>query len=215
MFQNIQAVIFDLDGTLLNTLDDLRNSVNAALKMHGLPERTMDEVRRFLGNGLSELVRRAIGKPDQALHDAVLQDTRRLYKMKCRECTVPYEGIPELLQTLRDRGMRIAVVSNKPDAEVKTLCKAFFGDVIDAAIGQLSGVPLKPAPDSVLRAMQELHVSAENSIYIGDSDVDILTAKHAGLPCISVLWGFRDKSFLENAGAACFAQRPEEINRLI
>ena len=213
--QNIKAVIFDLDGTLLDTLADLRNSLNAALSLHGLPTRTTDEVRRFVGNGLSQLVKRALGTEYAACHTAVLADTRKLYAEKCRENTAPYAGILPLLQTLHDRGIRLAVVSNKPDAQVKTLCADFFGGLITAAVGQREGVPLKPAPDSVLEAMSTLGVKPESCVYAGDSDVDVQTAANAGIPCISVLWGFRDKDFLTAHGASCFVSSPEEINTLI
>lgn len=215
MLQNIQAVIFDLDGTLLDTLTDLKNSLNAALVKNGLPERSEEEVRKFVGNGLSKLVSRAVGAEHLAKHPAVLKDTRIIYAQKCLETTAPYPGILPLLQTLSNRGMKLAVVSNKPDAQVKTLCADFFGGLIHAAVGQREGVPLKPAPDSVFEAMSAISALPEHTVYVGDSDVDIQTAEHAGIPCISVLWGFRDKAFLQENGAVYFVSTPQEINNLI
>ena len=213
-FSDIKAVVFDLDGTLLNTLDDLMNGLNAALSENGMPERSRTDVRRFVGNGLAKLVERAI--PDgreNPLYEKTLADTRRFYAQKCRENTKPYDGIAELLAALQQKGLRLAVVSNKPDAQVKTLCGEFFPGRIGAAIGQREGVPLKPAADPVLEALRLLDTSPADAVYVGDSDVDILTAKNAGLPCISVLWGFRDRPLLESAGGKIFAASPAEMIR--
>ena len=211
-FSDIKAVVFDLDGTLLNTLDDLMNALNAALSENGMPERSRTDVRRFVGNGLAKLVERAI--PDgckNPLYEQTLADTRRFYALKCRENTKPYDGIPELLAALQQKGLRLAVVSNKPDAQVKTLCGEFFPGLIAAAIGQREGVPLKPAADPVLEALRLLDTSPADAVYVGDSDVDILTAQNAGIPCISVLWGFRDRPLLESAGGKIFAASPAEM----
>ena len=211
-FSDIKAVVFDLDGTLLNTLDDLMNALNAALSENGMPERSRTDVRRFVGNGLAKLVERAI--PDgraNPLYEKTLADTRRFYAQKCRENTKPYDGIAELLAALQQKGLRLAVVSNKPDAQVKTLCGEFFPGRIGAAIGQREGVPLKPAADPVLEALRLLDTSPADAVYVGDSDVDILTAKNAGIPCISVLWGFRDRPLLEDAGGKIFAASPAEM----
>lgn len=212
-FTGVKAVIFDLDGTLLDTLTDLKNSINAALLLHGLPERTTDEVRRFVGNGLAKLASRAVGSSAHPEYEGVLADTRRIYAQKCLETTKPYAGISEMLQTLHEKGYLLAVVSNKPDAQVKKLCADFFPGFIHTAIGQREGVLLKPAPDSLLEAIKELGCTAEECIYAGDSDVDILTARNAGIPCISVLWGFRDRSQLEEAGGTYFASSPAEMAR--
>ena len=211
-FSDIKAVVFDLDGTLLNTLDDLMNALNAALSENGMPERSRTDVRRFVGNGLAKLVERAI--PDgckNPLYEQTLADTRRFYALKCRENTKPYDGIAELLAALQQKGLRLAVVSNKPDAQVKKLCEEFFPGRIAVAIGQREGVPLKPAADPVLEALRLLDTSPADAVYVGDSDVDILTAQNAGIPCISVLWGFRDRPLLESAGGKIFAASPAEM----
>ncbi|MBQ8922518.1 MAG: TIGR01212 family radical SAM protein [Oscillospiraceae bacterium] len=211
----IKAVIFDLDGTLLDTLTDLANSVNLALTQNGYSARTRDEVRQFVGNGIAKLVERALpggtGSPD---YERVLADTRALYAQKCRENTAPYSGIPALLDALRSRGLQLAVVSNKPDAQVKSLCQEHFGDWIAVAIGQQEGVRLKPAPDSLLHAMELLHCGKDETVYVGDSDVDIQTAANAGIPCISVLWGFRDYALLKEAGGTVFVKSPAEMTAL-
>lgn len=212
-FSAKKAVIFDLDGTLLDTLADLRNSVNAALEAFGYPARTTDEVRRFVGNGIAKLVERALPdgnkNPD---YEAVTDATRAYYAKKCRENTKPYDGIPEMLDTLREKGYQLAVVSNKPDQQVKKLCADFFSGKIDTAIGQKEGVLLKPAPDSLFAALEALHCKPEEAVYVGDSDVDVQTAQNAGIPCISVLWGFRDRDFLEANGAQHFAETPAETH---
>lgn len=213
-FSAKKALIFDLDGTLLDTLTDLRNSVNAALALHEMPTHTTEEIRQFVGNGIATLAARAV--PDgreNPQYDAVLADIRRLYAEKSRENTKPYDGIPALLTALCDKGYALAVVSNKPDAQVKALCKAFFGESIQCAVGNREGFALKPAPDSVLAVMQELGCAPEDAVYIGDSDVDVLTAGNAGISCISVLWGFRDKAVLEEAGASVFAHSPAEMGQ--
>lgn len=213
-FSAKKAIIFDLDGTLLDTLTDLRNSVNEALTLQGLPTRTTEEIRQFVGNGIATLAARAvpngIGNPH---YKAVLADTRRLYAEKSREHTKPYDGIPELLSLLHDNGYALAVVSNKPDAQVKALCTAFFGGQIQATVGNREGFALKPAPDSVFAVMRELGCTAEEAVYVGDSDVDVLTAKNAEIPCISVLWGFRDRAALEQAGGSVFAHTPAEMGQ--
>ena len=210
-----KAVIFDLDGTLLNTLTDLANSVNLALTQNGYPARTLAEVRQFVGNGIAKLVERALpegtANPD---YDRVLADTRALYAAKCRENTAPYSGIPELLSALQEKGIQLAVVSNKPDAQVKTLCKEYFGDRIAVAIGQQEGVRLKPAPDSLLHTMELLRCGKDETVYVGDSDVDIQTAANAGIPCISVLWGFRDYELLKESGGTVFVKSPAEMTAL-
>ncbi len=207
-----KGIIFDLDGTLLDTLTDLANAVNAALEMHGFPQRTLKEVRSFVGNGIAKLAERAI--PDgrnNPMYEAVLADTRAEYARRCRDNTAPYAGITDALGTLHDAGYVMAVVSNKPDAQVKKLCKDFFPGLFTAAIGAREGVPLKPDPAPLMTAMQEIGCAPAECVYIGDSDVDILTARNAKIPCISVLWGFRDIEILTEAGGDCFAQSPAEM----
>lgn len=213
-FTNKKAIIFDLDGTLLDTLIDLRDSVNAALSQNGFPERTTAEVRQFVGNGLGKLVERAIpdGKANP-LCEQVLADTRKIYAQKSNDSTKPYDGIPSLLHALLDKGYQLAVVSNKPDAQVKSLCKIYFPE-IPVAVGQREGFRLKPAPDSVQETIRLLACVPEDVVYVGDSEVDIQTARNAGIPCISVLWGFRSKQQLIEAGADCFAETPAEMLHL-
>lgn len=212
------TAVFDLDGTLLDTLDDLCDAVNAALTSAGFPTRTRDEVRRFVGNGVEKLMERAVpdGKANPAF-TACLDDFRRTYMRICRNRTAPYPGILPMLAALRARGIHTAVVSNKYDAAVKTLCEAYFGDLIPIAVGEreADGVRKKPAPDTVEEALRRLGVTAEGAVYIGDSDVDILTAKNAGLPCISVTWGFRDRAFLAAHGAQAFADSPQALLRML
>lgn len=213
-FTNKKAIIFDLDGTLLDTLIDLRDSVNAALSQNGFPERTTAEVRQFVGNGLGKLVERAIpdGKANP-LCEQVLADTRKIYAKKSNDSTKPYDGIPALLHALLAKGYQLAVVSNKPDAQVKSLCKIYFPE-IPVAVGQREGFRLKPAPDSVQETIRLLACVPDDVVYVGDSEVDIQTARNAGIPCISVLWGFRSKQQLIDAGADCFAETPAEMLHL-
>ena len=201
-----RAVIFDLDGTLLNTLDDLAASTNAALRQFGYPERTVEEVRRFVGNGVRLLMVRALPQGEATPRfEEILAYFRQHYAAHCREATAPYPGIPALLARLRERGVRVAVVSNKFDAAVKDLCHAYFGGEVEVAVGESPAVAKKPAPDAVLAAMRELGVSPADTVYVGDSEVDVETARRAGVPCISVLWGFRDRAELVAHGATHFA----------
>lgn len=207
-----KAYIFDLDGTLLNTLDDLTNSVNAALKSYGMREHSRDNVCSFVGNGVRKLIERAIPCGDKnPLFEQVFRTFREYYLEHGREYTLPYPEIMEMLTTLKRRGKLIAVVSNKFHPATKALCNVYFDHLIDVAIGESERIKKKPAPDSVLEAMRQLGVSAKDCVYIGDSDVDILTARNSGLPCISVLWGFRKKDFLLAHGATCLIASPLEI----
>ena len=210
------TVIFDLDGTLLNTLDDLADSVNAALRKNGLPGRTTDEVRRFVGNGVLNLMRRAIPNgEDNPKFEQTYADFRAYYAQHCTDKTAPYPGIMALLAELSAQGYKLAVVSNKFDAAVKKLNEQYFAGLIPVAIGEKETVRKKPAPDSVFAAMEELQSDAAHSIYVGDSDVDIETAKNAGIPCISVTWGFRDRAFLQEHGARLYADAAEQIKAFL
>lgn len=210
------TAIFDLDGTLLNTLEDLADSTNYALALHRLPTRTVEEVRRFVGNGVGLLIHRAVPEgTDETLERQVLADFRAHYLVNMEHKTAPYPGVLELLDRLRASGIRTAVVSNKFDGAVKGLCQAYFGDRVEVAIGESQGVERKPAPDTVFRALAELGSQAEGAVYIGDSDVDIQTARNAGLPCISVSWGFRDEAFLSEHGATTVAASREELAALL
>ncbi len=213
---NIRAVIFDLDGTLLDTLMDLANAVNAALAKNGMSQRTVEEVRRFVGNGVRNLMIRAVPDgEDNPAFEKTLGDFRAYYAEHCKDETRPYEGIPELLKTLRQKGIKMAIVSNKLDSAVKVLAKEYFGEYITSAIGEMEGVARKPAPDMVFKALEELGICKEEAVYIGDSDVDIMTAMNAKMPCISVTWGFRDRAFLMFHGASWFADTPKDLGELL
>jgi phosphoglycolate phosphatase len=209
-----QTYIFDLDGTLLDTLADLAASVNYALRTHHMPEHSLDDVRRFVGNGVRLLMIRAVPDGEQnPQFEAAFQTFREHYMAHSLDTTHPYQGIPELLAELKARGKRLAVVSNKFYAATQELCHHFFPDTIEVAIGEheAEGIRKKPAPDTVMEALRQLGVSRENAVYVGDSDVDIATARNSGLPCISVLWGFRDRSFLKEKGATTFVAAPSDI----
>lgn len=206
--------IFDLDGTLLDTLGDLAAATNYALRQHGMPEHSIDDVRRFVGNGVRKLMERAI--PDGAHNpdfEATFATFRQYYMQHSLDTTQPYEGISETLAALKAKGCRLAVVSNKMMAATQELCQHFFPDTIEVAIGEneAAGIRKKPAPDTVYAALDALGVGKGNAVYVGDSDVDIQTAANAGLPCISVLWGFRDKAFLTENGAKTFISTPSEL----
>ena len=206
--------IFDLDGTLLDTLGDLAASVNYALRSCGMPEHSIEEVRGFVGNGVRLLMERAV--PDGASNprfDEAFSAFRQHYMAHSLDTTRPYDGIPEMLADLKAKGCRLAVVSNKFYAATQELCHHFFADTIDVAIGEheAEGIRKKPAPDTVFEALRQLGVGKDNAVYVGDSDVDIQTARNSGLPCVSVLWGFRDRDFLIKNGAETFISAPSEI----
>lgn len=207
-----KTYIFDLDGTLLSTLADLAASTNYALRTHHMPERSIDEVRRFVGNGVKKLMERAI--PDglnNPLFDETFATFRQHYMQHNLDTTQPYPGIMQLLEQLKAEGKNIAVVSNKFYAATRELCRHFFGDLVPVAIGEREDIRKKPAPDTVIEALRELGVDKEGAVYIGDSDVDIMTAKNSGMPCVSVLWGFRDKEFLLEHGATTLISQPEDM----
>lgn len=204
--------IFDLDGTLLSTLDDLSASTNYALRQHGMPEHTLDEVRWMVGNGVRLLIERATpGGASNPQFDSVFATFRSHYVEHSLDTTRPYPGIMEMLTELKRRGRRIAVVSNKFYAATQELCRHFFGDTVEVAIGERENIRRKPAPDTVIEALRQLGVGPEGAVYVGDSEVDVATARNSGLPCISVLWGFRDRDFLTEHGAMTFITSPEEI----
>ena len=207
-----ETYIFDLDGTLLNTLADLATSCNYALRTNGFPERTVEEVRQFVGNGVKKLMERAIPCGlENPLFEQTFSDFRRPYLDHGLDTTLPYPGIMDMLGRLHRQGKKVAVVSNKFYAATNDLCKHFFSDYVSVAIGERENVRKKPAPDTVLEALRQLHADKQGAVYIGDSDVDIQTAKNCDMPCISVLWGFRDKEFLLSHGATYFVTSPEEI----
>lgn len=209
-----KIVIFDLDGTLLNTLDDLADSTNYALSKFGYPTRTIEEVRQFVGNGVAKLIERAIpdGK-NNSNFEKCLSIFKENYAQNMYNKTAPYNGIIEMLSNLKSKGIKIAVVSNKFDLAVKELCKKYFEGFIDFAAGEneAQGIKKKPAPDTVISVLNEFNFASEDAVYVGDSDVDIMTAKNSHMPCISVTWGFRDKKFLLENGATILINAPSEI----
>lgn len=206
------SVIFDLDGTLLNTLDDLADSTNYALSVMNFPERSRDEIRCFVGNGVEKLIRRAVpnGTSDEKTKET-LDIFKEHYSKNMLNKTCPYDGITKLLQKLKEHDVPMAIVSNKFDNAVKDLNKMFFDTYISTAIGESATVAKKPAPDTCISAMKELNASREKTVYVGDSDVDIMTAKNSGLDCISVTWGFRDEQFLIEHGAKIIINTPDEL----
>ncbi len=213
---SFRVVLFDLDGTVLNTLDDLADAVNVSLAKHEMPARTREEVRSFVGNGIRALIERAVPTgTDSALVARVLNEFKRYYGAHCADKTSPYAGVPELLSTLRAHGVRTAVVSNKADFAVQELAKRYFADLFDLALGERAERPAKPAPDMVHHTLEALGATAAEAVYVGDSDVDVLTARNAQLPCIAVTWGFRDRACLKKAGATVFADTAKELLDLI
>lgn len=205
------GIVFDLDGTLLNTLEDLLDATNYALTVCGYPERTLGELRRFVGNGARNQIRLSLpeGAADGEI-DRVLGIYKPYYTAHCQQKTRPYDGIPEALATLKGR-YPMAIVSNKPDPAVKELCRKYFPGVF--ALGETPDCPRKPAPDMVRRAMGEMGV--ERAICVGDSEVDVATAGNAGVPCLSVLWGFRDKEVIQAGGGSHFCCTPEDMPRAL
>jgi phosphoglycolate phosphatase len=213
MQTNYQTYIFDLDGTLLDTLADLAASTNYALRQYGMPEHTLDDVRQFVGNGVRRLMERAVPEGNQnLLFEKVFAAFRAHYMEHSLDTTRPYEGITKMLCELKKQGCRMAVVSNKMMAATQELVAHFFPE-IEVAIGEneAEGIRKKPAPDTVFEALRKLGVKKDTAVYVGDSEVDLQTARNAGIPCISVLWGFRNREFLQQNGATMFAERPDSI----
>ncbi len=205
------AILFDLDGTLLDSLGDLTDSVNHTLASYGCPERTLDEIRAFVGNGARELVRLALpGREDDPPVDEALAAYQAYYATHSRIKTAPYAGIMEALEVI-SRRYPVAIVSNKPDKATKLLSREMFGGI--PAWGESPDCTRKPAPDMVHKAMAAL--GADKCIYVGDSEVDVATARNAGVPCLSVLWGFRDKACLIEAGATHFCEHPSEMAEML
>ena len=208
----ITTIIFDMDGTVLNTLDDLTDSVNYVFSKFGLPARSRDEYRQFFGNGIGYAMKCAApeGTPDSLIEE-MIPVFKEYYDIHCLDKTGPYDGIIDLMKELRNSGCKMAIVSNKIDSAVKELNERFFSEYVSVAIGERPGVSRKPAPDTVFAALAELGSSTDEAVYIGDSEVDLMTAKNSNLPCIAVLWGFRDRDFLIKNGASAFAKTPEDI----
>ncbi len=211
----IKAIVFDLDGTLLNTLTDLSVSVNYMLDKYGFPSRTEKEVRSFLGSGIRVLVEKALPDEHKGMLDECLKVFKTHYDVHKDDNTAPYDGVIEMLASVKAAGYKSAIVSNKYDAAVQELKDKTFTGLIDFALGEGNGIKTKPAPDGVWLALGKLGVSKEESVYIGDSEVDLLTAKNAGLKCIAVTWGFRDRDELVKNGAEYIADSPREILSLI
>ena len=210
--KTITTIVFDMDGTVLNTLDDLTVSMNYVLEKFGYPGHTVEEYRLFFGNGVKEALRLALPEdvPSEIIDD-MLPIYKEHYDAHCLDKTRPYDGVVEVMKELKQKGYKLAIVSNKIDSAVKELNQRFFADAVGIAIGEKPGVNRKPAPDMVEAALKELGSTKEEAVYVGDSEVDFMTEKNSKLPCISVLWGFRDKEYLIEQGAYCFAENPEDI----
>jgi phosphoglycolate phosphatase len=210
------TVIFDLDGTLLNTLDDLRDSLNEILIQRGYPPRSLEDVRRFVGNGVRTLMRLSV--PEHCTEEEItscLEAFKYNYKQNMQNKTRPYNGIMELLLDLNRYNYKIGIVSNKFDAAVKTLSRTYFGNLIPVAIGESCEVKRKPAPDSIFTAIKELGSDISSTILVGDSETDVQTAKNAGIPCIGVTWGFRCREVLRETGADYLIDTPKELLTLL
>lgn len=211
---NKKAVIFDLDGTLLNTLQDLTDSTNFALAQFDYPPKTIEQIRQYVGNGVSKLIERAVPNGlDNPYFEKCLNLFKAHYKENMFNKTEPYDSIISMLEEIKSHKIKTAVVSNKFDTAVKGLCEKYFDDLIDFCAGEneLQGIRKKPAPDTVLKVLNEFGIKSDDAIYIGDSEVDIQTAKNAKIECISVLWGFKDKEFLLDNGAKILISEPNEI----
>ena len=211
-----ELAVFDMDGTILNTLDDLTDATNHALRTFGYPEHSIEEVRFFVGNGIAKLIERATpagtSEEERAKVRAEFMD---YYKIHSADKTGPYTGINDLLKKLRAAGVKTAVVSNKPDVAVRELVKTYYDGLFDAAVGDMEGQAVKPAPDMCLKVFKELGMGPEKAVYIGDSDTDIMTARNAGLDEILVSWGFRGREFLTEHGAKNICDTPDEVYDVI
>ncbi len=216
MEKRYKLAVFDLDGTILDTLDDLADSVNVVLAASGYPVRTREEVRCFVGNGIRNLVRRALpeGVQDPEI-DRVFAQMLEYYGAHCSRKTAPYPGVPELLRKLRTAGMQTAVLSNKADAAVHALCDQYFPDLFDLTMGEQPAYPRKPAPDSLLALLEMLSADLEETVYIGDSEVDVQTARNAGIDGVFVDWGFRDRDTLREAGAEWIFSEAAELEKYL
>ena len=212
-----KLIVFDLDGTLLDTLDDLTASTNAALVKHGFPTRTREEVRSFIGDGIVKLMERSIPVQNYPRLTETIADFRAYYGEHCKDETKPYAGITELLQTLKARGIKLAVLSNKVHAATKTLIADYFPNVFDEVMGEneAAGILRKPSPVALLKIMENLGVTATETAYVGDSQVDIQTAKNADVDCVSVTWGFKTESFLKEYGATMLASTAKALEDLL
>jgi len=211
-----KAIVFDLDGTLLDTLEDLADAANWALCQNGMPKRSLDEVRCFVGNGVRRLMELAVPEgTDDVVFDKVFSDFKHYYVHHCQDKTHLYPGISELLYSLKENGFHLAIVSNKLQAGVDELYERYFHDTVEVAIGERLELKRKPSSDMVHLALKELGASPKEAIYIGDSEVDLATAHNSDLPCISVLWGFRDRKYLLEHGATCLAETPDQVFEIL
>ena len=211
-----ETVVFDLDGTLLNTLEDLADATNYALRTMQMPERTIGEVRAFVGNGVRRLMELSVpGGFDNPKFEETFAVFKKYYGEHCNDKTRAYDGVVPVLRKLKEKGYALAIVSNKIDFAVKELNDLYFKGIVPVAIGEKEGIRRKPAPDTVFEALKELGKTKEEAVYVGDSDVDLETAKNSGMPCISVLWGFRDKEFLAEHGAERYAKTAEDVLRFV
>ncbi len=208
--------IFDLDGTLTDTLEDLKNSVNFAMRSIGLPERSIDDVRRFVGNGVPKLIKRSVAESTSEADCAkALEAFKEYYLLHLNDNTKPYGGITQLLVSLKEMNVKTAVLSNKDDDAVNGIVGIFFSGLIDFSQGRKDSVPAKPSPQGIFEIMKKLNCDKETTVYIGDSDVDVETAHNAGLKCIGVTWGFRDRELLIQSGADFLVDSPREILSII
>lgn len=216
MTRKYELAVFDMDGTILYTLDDICNGVNEALVRHGLPRRDIDSIRRNIGHGIRHEIESSVPKgTDESVIDAVFHDFHAWYEVHCNDNTRPYEGIVELLQSLKEEGIRCAVVSNKADYAVKALSDIHFRGLMEASVGEMEGIARKPAPDEVDEVLRLTGVDRKKAVYIGDSEVDIETARNAGMDCIAVSWGYRDRWMLEASGAKVIADNVEQLKHLL
>lgn len=211
-----KLAVFDLDGTILETLSDLHMSTNYVLKKHNMKTRTIDEVRKFVGNGIMNLLKQAVaeGTSKEEL-DTIFNEFNEYYKEHCKDNTKPYEGITKLVRDLREKGIKTAVVSNKADYGVQALCEEFFSGLFDYAVGEKEGIRRKPYPDSVNNVMKKFGISLEETVYIGDSEVDYQTSLNANIDVIMVTWGFRDENYIRSKGATVFAHDMSELWNLL
>ena len=211
-----ELVIFDMDGTILYTLDDICDGVNASLSKHGLPVRTKDEIRRHIGNGIRHEIESSVPEgTKESMIDAVFHDFHAWYEIHCNDRTRPYDGIVELLEDLKQAGIHCAVVSNKADYAVKELNEIYFKGLLEAGVGEKDGIARKPAPDEVDEVLRLLNMERNRAVYIGDSEVDIETAANAGMDCIGVSWGYRDRKWLQECGAEVIVDDVSQLRQLL
>ena len=211
-----KLVIFDMDGTILNTIEDLADALNYALAKSGYPGHTIEEVKQYVGNGIPKLIERGVpAGTDKTSTNQVHKDFMEYYQVHCADKTRPYDGIIELISKLREKGCLTAVVSNKADAAVQELCRQYFDGCFDYAVGDREGIKKKPAPDAVNEVLQHLQISKGNAVYVGDSEVDIATARNSELDSIIVSWGFREVPFLKEQGADLIVDCAEEVAQIV